>query len=70
LSREQTADLVAAILRNNRLPAGQADLPFQAARRRCPTPQGAGDHQGGRSRRRPDVCGSFTGAAAMSFFRL
>jgi hypothetical protein len=30
LSREQTADLVAAILRNNRLPAGQADLPFQA----------------------------------------
>src|SRR5262245_2365735 len=29
LSREQTADLIALILRGNRLPAGQADLPFQ-----------------------------------------
>ena len=29
LSREQTADLVAAILHGNRMPAGQAELPFQ-----------------------------------------
>ena len=29
LSREQTADLIALILRGNRLPAGQTDLPVQ-----------------------------------------
>ena len=29
LSQEQTADLVALILKGNRIPAGQADLPFQ-----------------------------------------
>jgi mono/diheme cytochrome c family protein len=29
LSREQTAELVATILKGNRMPAGQADLPFQ-----------------------------------------
>ena len=29
LSREQTAELVATILKGNRMPAGQADLPVQ-----------------------------------------
>ena len=29
LSREQTSDLVAAILHNNHMPAGQTELPFQ-----------------------------------------
>lgn len=29
LSREQTADLVALILKGNKLPSGQTDLPFQ-----------------------------------------
>ena len=29
LSREQTADLIALILKGNKLPAGQADLPAQ-----------------------------------------
>jgi hypothetical protein len=29
LSREQTADLIALILKGNKLPSGQADLPFQ-----------------------------------------
>ena len=29
LSREQTADLIALILKGNKLPAGQTDLPFQ-----------------------------------------
>jgi hypothetical protein len=29
LSREQTADLVALILKGNRMPPGQTDLPFQ-----------------------------------------
>lgn len=29
LSREQTAELVATILRGNQMPAGEADLPFQ-----------------------------------------
>jgi cytochrome c len=29
LSREQTADIVALILKGNRIPAGKTDLPFQ-----------------------------------------
>lgn len=29
LSREQTADIVALILKGNRIPAGETDLPFQ-----------------------------------------
>jgi mono/diheme cytochrome c family protein len=30
LTREQTADIVAAIVKGNRMPAGQTDLPFQS----------------------------------------